>query len=377
MVKAIGAVITAIKPCYKAGEPVHLQVGISSAGAVKVTLSQREVEVAATTMDIAASQLIDVVLALPANVDGVLIATVWDEQGKPLAERLVFRQPEQSINIDVIFDEKSYTPGSTAKLTVRTTDADGKPIAAVVGLTVTDDSVLELIEKREQAPRLPVMVLLENDIRELADAHVYLDPHNPKAPLAVDLLLGTQGWRRFAFVETTKFLAANGDPARRVLALKLASQREWSMLRGRFALRAIDGFGFDKKDFNKNERLGGAPARPQGAAEPADKPQKVAAPQANPIPKDAAAPPAEKPVVAAAAKEAKLVAGARPAQPAAKRELQKALDRANFKRDRQFGADRKSTRLNSSHVVISYAVFCLKKKKERNPPPPPAAHRVC
>src|SRR5690606_40485390 len=27
------------------------------------------------------------------------------------------------------------------------------------------------------------------------------------------------------------------------------------------------------------------------------------------------------------------------------------------------GADRKSTRLNSSHVKISYAVFCLKKKK--------------
>src|SRR2546426_5770077 len=27
------------------------------------------------------------------------------------------------------------------------------------------------------------------------------------------------------------------------------------------------------------------------------------------------------------------------------------------------GGDRKSTRLNSSHLVISYAVFCLKKKK--------------
>src|SRR5256885_12193691 len=27
-------------------------------------------------------------------------------------------------------------------------------------------------------------------------------------------------------------------------------------------------------------------------------------------------------------------------------------------------ADRKSTRLNSSHLVISYAVFCLKKKKQ-------------
>src|SRR5438132_2334040 len=28
-------------------------------------------------------------------------------------------------------------------------------------------------------------------------------------------------------------------------------------------------------------------------------------------------------------------------------------------------SDRKSTRLNSSHTVISYAVFCLKKKKQR------------
>src|SRR5690606_41290141 len=34
-------------------------------------------------------------------------------------------------------------------------------------------------------------------------------------------------------------------------------------------------------------------------------------------------------------------------------------------------ADRKSTRLNSSHVKSSYAVFCLKKKKKREP----IAHR--
>src|SRR5690625_6341893 len=30
------------------------------------------------------------------------------------------------------------------------------------------------------------------------------------------------------------------------------------------------------------------------------------------------------------------------------------------------GQDRKSTRLNSSHVAISYAVFCLKKKKKQS-----------
>src|SRR5258708_13214101 len=30
------------------------------------------------------------------------------------------------------------------------------------------------------------------------------------------------------------------------------------------------------------------------------------------------------------------------------------------------GLDRKSTRLNSSHQIISYAVFCLKKKKQQH-----------
>src|SRR5688500_16789465 len=32
----------------------------------------------------------------------------------------------------------------------------------------------------------------------------------------------------------------------------------------------------------------------------------------------------------------------------------------------RFALDRKSTRLNSSHLVISYAVFCLKKKKPKH-----------
>src|SRR5437667_11083376 len=42
------------------------------------------------------------------------------------------------------------------------------------------------------------------------------------------------------------------------------------------------------------------------------------------------------------------------------------LSRAHRRPDHgcRFQADRKSTRLNSSHITISYAVFCLKKKKK-------------
>src|SRR5215469_17506872 len=39
--------------------------------------------------------------------------------------------------------------------------------------------------------------------------------------------------------------------------------------------------------------------------------------------------------------------------------------RRSGRRFRQPRPDRKSTRLNSSHVEISYAVFCLKKKKKK------------
>src|SRR5690348_18113932 len=43
------------------------------------------------------------------------------------------------------------------------------------------------------------------------------------------------------------------------------------------------------------------------------------------------------------------------------RVLQRRLER------QAFGGDRKSTRLNSSHPSISYAVFCLKKKNTKEP----------
>src|SRR2546426_7910582 len=38
---------------------------------------------------------------------------------------------------------------------------------------------------------------------------------------------------------------------------------------------------------------------------------------------------------------------------------------SRFGSERLLNSDRKSTRLNSSHLVISYAVFCLKKKKKK------------
>ena len=45
-------------------------------------------------------------------------------------------------------------------------------------------------------------------------------------------------------------------------------------------------------------------------------------------------------------------------------ELAEAGEDADVLRQREREADRTSTRLNSRHTVISYAVYCLKKKKK-------------
>ena len=219
-----GAVIRSVKDVYHAGEPVVIKAGTSDAKPFSVTLRQRETEVAKLNFVDVINGLADATFTPADSAAGVLVATVWDESGKPLAERLIFRQPVDGVQIKITPNSKQYTPGGSAKFDIVTTDATGEPISAVVGLTVTDDSVLEMVETRDQPPRLPVMVLLEDDVKDLADAQIYFDPQNEGSDLAVDLLLGTQGWRRFSYIRFGEFLADHGDDARRAFALRLQTE---------------------------------------------------------------------------------------------------------------------------------------------------------
>ena len=197
-VKETGVVISATSDVIPRQKDVVVRVDATTSGVYGVALSQGGKQISFKAIALTAKQATDVPLALPNSLDGVIVATIYSDDLKtPLAERLLFRQPEHNVKVTIAPDRADYVPGDKVNLRITTTDEKGKPIGTVVGLTVTDSSVLEMIEKREQAPRLPVMVLLEKEVKDLADAHVYLDDTNPQAPLAVDLLLGTQGWRRF------------------------------------------------------------------------------------------------------------------------------------------------------------------------------------
>lgn len=274
-VKTTGAVVRADKDVFEKNQPVTAQVGCVSKS-FRVSLSKKEVEIAAYKVgsNERRGRLVPVSLAVPADVDGVLTLTVWNEKNEPIAERLVFRQPAKPLHITITPDKGTYVPGDNTKVTVKTTDGNGKPVSAVVGLTVSDDTVLEMVDKREQAPRLPVMLFLEPEVTDLADAHVYLDPKNPKAPLATDLLLGTQGWRRFALMDIAKFVEAHGDKARRAVALKMQCDTECA------SALAVDNIGFA----NEGAARGGAMPMPPMLAMAVPVPNVIPKPGARPAP---------------------------------------------------------------------------------------------
>ncbi len=222
-VKAEGYTIASGADVHGAGEPVVLQIGANVTAEVKwiptrLVLAQRERVVAEVKLALKPGETRAVSLTPPATADGVLRATIFDADDKPRAERLVFRRADRALNIAVTVAPERTTPRGKITLTVETTDGRGEPLAATVGLSVVDDSVLEKIEKRDRRPRLPVQVFLGSDVNELADAHVYLSDEEG-APAALDLLLGTQGWRRFAFSAPDAFIAAHGEHAKRALAL--------------------------------------------------------------------------------------------------------------------------------------------------------------
>lgn len=215
--KADGVVLQALDDMTHGGDAIRLNIAGTAAGSYDITLSKRQTEVASARVKLLPGVAAPVVLTPPSWADGVLVATVKAADGTPVSERLIFRQSARSVHVKIAAEQTSFTPADAVHLTVTTTDDAGKPISAVVGVTATDEAVLRMPEKRDRAPRLGAMVLLEDDVRELADAEVYLDPADPKAPLATDLLLGTQGWRRFAAIDAKKFIATYGDPARRAL----------------------------------------------------------------------------------------------------------------------------------------------------------------
>ena len=146
----------------------------------------------------------DNTLLFPIHSDtsGVVRITVLDSEThppEPLIERLVFRKQHKQLHIAVVDPENKsiYAPGESVRLNFQVRNENGEPTPAVLGLSIVDDASLRL--EAAERPNLRTHFLLTSEVRkpeDLENANALLS-NTPDADLAIDLLLGTQGWRRF------------------------------------------------------------------------------------------------------------------------------------------------------------------------------------
>jgi hypothetical protein len=211
-------------------EPEPLRVVVHSAGrkrALLVGAYCRGRLLDHQRIEAAADQPTEVTLNPSAGIGGVTRVTVFEETGAadrrqlvPVAERLVYRASPAKVQLAVEPDKKVYVPGDHVTLKVSAADERGKAVPAVAMLGVVNKSVVTMADEKT-ARAMPTHFLLTSEVRkpeDLEHADVLLGSH-PKAATALDLLLGTQGWRRFAEQQPGPFQQKNGDDAERLLVI--------------------------------------------------------------------------------------------------------------------------------------------------------------
>lgn len=131
------------------------------------------------------------------DVQGVARVTVLSPDLEPLAERLVYRNRHEHLQIDVQPQRTRYGPRDEVVLRVTTRDPSGEPVAADVSLAVVDDRLLTHAND-EHGHLLTQLHLAPWIAGTLEDPGWYFDPDEAEAGAGLDLVLGTHGWRRFA-----------------------------------------------------------------------------------------------------------------------------------------------------------------------------------
>jgi len=131
--------------------------------------------------------------------DGIAHLTLFDDAGNPIAERLVFILQKRELRVRVQPDKPRYKPREAVTLALTVTDAEGKPAVGNFSLSATDAGQ---VVAEPQAQTLVSYLLLSSDLQGAVEQPGrYFDPANSEAALHLDLLMMTQGWRRFVWKE--------------------------------------------------------------------------------------------------------------------------------------------------------------------------------
>jgi len=134
---------------------------------------------------------------------GVLHFTFFDELGQPRAERLVFNHDGiDNFNVDFSTNKAAYNKREKVQLKLDLFDDDGQSIPAELSLTVVDNALQNVFADEDN---IQSYLLLSSDIKgKIEQPAIYFKDTEKTTKKALDLLLMTQGWRRFKWQDALK-----------------------------------------------------------------------------------------------------------------------------------------------------------------------------
>lgn len=138
-------------------------------------------------------------IRLPAEhftLQGVAEITLMDGDGRPVAERLVYVNPERRLTVTATPDKERYALRDTGKVRIRVTDAAGNPVRAELAVSIFDKAYLYLPGHENILSHAYLSEQIRGDI---FNPTYYFDEQNGDRLQALDLLLMTQGWRRYVW----------------------------------------------------------------------------------------------------------------------------------------------------------------------------------
>ncbi|MEZ0541408.1 MG2 domain-containing protein [Fibrella arboris] len=151
-------------------------------------------------------------VAIPRNKcpQGIVQITLFDEKGKPVSERLAYSDHNEVLKLTVKPTRTSVGVRQRVDLTVTATNAEGAPVAANLSLAVTDTRQQPAF--RPNGRSLVSFLLLTSELAGYVEQPgYYFDQSKTDRLVKLDLLMMTQGWRRFTW---EKILANTYPPTR-------------------------------------------------------------------------------------------------------------------------------------------------------------------
>jgi hypothetical protein len=125
---------------------------------------------------------------------GIVQITVFDGRSTPLCERLVYIDQPSTLHVLSKVKEIGQTPNDSLAMEFVVIDKDGNPVQGNFSLSVTEKP----IEENINASNILNSLLFSTDIKGLIhNPGYYFNRSNPDLEQHRDLLLLTQGWRRF------------------------------------------------------------------------------------------------------------------------------------------------------------------------------------